>query len=228
MSKILFGAAAIALAFAAGGVAAADSDDIAQGEALATRGSAGVTPCEQCHGTHGEGNADVGFPRLVGQSAAYLQRQLDAFAGGSRVHPIMQPIARAMSPAQRAAAAAYYESLWRREAAAPAAAASTPASAAPDSLGAMIARAGLPARDVQACASCHGAQGTGDRALYPALAGQHASYLRNALAEWKNGARRTDPSGQMPRIASALSDAEVGALAAYFAALPAPAPPGAR
>ena len=223
MKKIPFGAAAIALAFTvaviaarpvpaasvasaagatpASAIAAADSEKIAQGEALATRGSAGVTPCEQCHGTHGEGNGDVGFPRLVGQSAAYLQRQLDAFASGSRVHPIMQPIAKAMSPAQRAAAAAYYESLWRRAAPAPVGAAATPASEAPNSVGGTIASAGIAARDVQACASCHGPEGIGDRALYPALAGQHASYLKNALAEWKSGARRKPTTGLISRRA---------------------------
>ena len=44
------------------------------------------------------------------------------------------------------------------------------------------------------------------------------------MTEWRNGARKTDASGQMPHIAKQLGDADVAALAAYFSALPVPAP----
>jgi cytochrome c553 len=202
---------------------ATPTDPIAIGAALATKGAGAVTPCSSCHGANGEGNAAARFPRLVGQSAAYLQRQLDAYAGGSRANPVMEPIAKAMSPEQRAAAAAYYESL--APSATAAAAASRPANAPP--LGRTIATVGIEARGVQACANCHGPEGIGEWAIYPALAGQHASYLETALAEWKSGARKTDPSGQMPRIAQALSDTEASAVVAYYAALPAPPLPRA-
>src|SRR5205085_7928457 len=121
--------------------------------------------------------------------AAYLLRQLEAYAADTRTNPVMQPIAKAMSAEQRGAAAGYYESL-AVSAAQPASAA---AAAAPP-LGKTIATVGIQERRIQACANCHGPEGIGEWATYPALAGQHSSYLTNALAEWKSGARRTDPS----------------------------------
>jgi cytochrome c553 len=210
---------------AASAANATPAEALAQGAALATQGGAGIAPCTSCHGGQGEGNAAAGFPRLVGQSAAYLLRQLDAYASDLRTNAVMQPIAKAMTPAQRAAAAAYYESLLRN-ATATAAGASAPRSnaAAAGSAGKTLATVGAESRNLQACANCHGPDGIGEWATYPALAGQHASYLTSALAEWKSGARRTDPSGQMPRIAKLLSDAEASAVVAYYAALPPPAP----
>jgi hypothetical protein len=54
------------------------------------------------------------------------------------------------------------------------------------------------------------------------LSGQDAQYLRTSLDEWKRGVRATEPSQQMPTIAKRLSDADIAALANYFAAQPAP------
>jgi cytochrome c553 len=75
---------------------------------------------------------------------------------------------------------------------------------------------------VQACANCHGAGGRGEPPSYPYLATQHAGYFRDTLAAWKAGTRNTDPSGNMTHIAKQLSDADVAALAQYFAAQPVP------
>jgi hypothetical protein len=47
------------------------------------------------------------------------------------------------------------------------------------------------------------------------------------MQQWKSGARKTDMSDHMVRIAKTLSDADVAALSAYFSAQPAP-PPAAR
>jgi hypothetical protein len=44
------------------------------------------------------------------------------------------------------------------------------------------------------------------------------------MQAWKSGARKTDQSGQMVRIAHSLSDADVAALSAFFSAQPAPPP----
>jgi len=83
---------------------------------------------------------------------------------------------------------------------------------------------GDESKQIQACANCHGPGGAGMADINPYLAGLDAKYLTASLAEWKSGARRTDPSGQMPRIAKSLSDADVKALAAYYSAQPAPQP----
>src|SRR6266850_5793746 len=49
-----------------------------------------------------------------------------------------------------------------------------------------------------------------------------ARYLETALREWKEGLRKTDPSGQMTQIAKSLSDTDIKALAAYYASRPPP------
>jgi cytochrome c553 len=208
--------------------------NVQAGQQLATNGTQnGVTACVGCHGAQGEGNAAGGFPRIAGQSAAYLGRQLGAYANGARVNPIMQPIAQAMNAVQIRDVSAYYASLGDAPAAVPAA-----APAAADTGGAKPAAGGLDrgrtlsaigdsALGVQACANCHGPGGVGNQPVYPYLAGQHANYLTAAMAAWKNGARKTDSSGQMTHVAQSLADADVAALSAYFSAQPAP-PSAAR
>jgi cytochrome c553 len=203
----------------ASGASTGGGDLAALGAAIATQGAPGIAPCSSCHGAQGEGQAAAGFPRLAGQPWPYLERQLQAYAEDHRTNPVMQPIAKAMTPQQRAAAAQHY---GRIVAPATEAAASAPP-AATQRLGRTLAVVGAPDRLLQACSNCHGPDGIGEWATYPALAGQHATYLRNALAEWKDGSRRTDASEQMPRIAKLLSDAETNAVVAYFAALPPPA-----
>jgi len=195
------------------------------GQQLATNGTPnGVTACVGCHGAQGEGNAAGGFPRIAGQSAAYLGKQLGAYANGARVNPVMQPIAKAMNAVQIRDVSAYYASLGDAPAAAPAAAdagGAKPAAGGPDR-GRMLSAVGDSALGVQACANCHGPGGVGNQPAYPYLAGQHANYLTAAMAAWKNGARKTDSSGQMTHIAQSLADADVAALSAYFSAQPAP------
>jgi protein-disulfide isomerase len=67
------------------------------GAGIATNGTpGGVSACATCHGGHGEGNADAGFPRLSGLSPRYMREQLAAFANGQRDNPIMTPVAKAL------------------------------------------------------------------------------------------------------------------------------------
>jgi len=195
--------------------------NVQAGQQLAASGTPnGVTACVGCHGAQGEGNAAGGFPRIAGQSAAYLGKQLGAYANGARVNPIMQPIAKAMNAEQIRDVSAYYASLGEAPGA-PAAGGAKPSAAGSDR-GSTLSAIGDDAKGVQACANCHGPGGVGNQPAYPYLAGQHANYLTAAMAAWKNGARKTDSSGQMTHIAQALADADVAALSAYFSAQPAP------
>jgi cytochrome c553 len=195
------------------------------GATLASQGGGNaVVACASCHGPQGEGNAAAGFPRLAGQSYLYLLHELASYADDTRKHPVMAPIAKAMSPEQRQAGAAYYASLAPQAALAPAAAggASAPAAAGALNRGRQLARVGDDGRLLQACANCHGPDGHGESASIPYLAAQHASYLASALAAWRDGSRNNDPTGQMPLIAKGLSDPDVQAVAAYYAQQPAP------
>jgi len=67
------------------------------------------------------------------------------------------------------------------------------------------------------CASCHGANGIAVLPAHPHLAGQDEAYLRAALAAYRNGARQHAP---MQAAVGVLSEAELDALARYFASLP--------
>ena len=58
--------------------------------------------CQACHGAHGEGMVDGDKPRLAGQSAFYLDKQLRDFASGARDNAIMSAIAKGLNDQTRA------------------------------------------------------------------------------------------------------------------------------
>ena len=70
---------------------------------------------------------------------------------------------------------------------------------------------------ITACATCHGADGKATQPIFPNLAGQYASYLEQALREYRSGARKNAVMGAQ---AMALTDADIRQLAAYYAAQP--------
>jgi len=63
------------------------------------------------------------------------------------------------------------------------------------------------------CAGCHGADGNSTNAIWPSLAGQHASYLAKQLNNFKSG-ERTDPT--MQGMVAALNETDIEDIAAYF------------
>ena len=74
------------------------------------------------------------------------------------------------------------------------------------------------------CAGCHGAHGEGNQTLgAPGLAAQGGAYLEHQLQSFKSGKRGYHPDDQpglrMRAIALKLSDAEITALSAQFAAM---------
>lgn len=190
-------------------VATATAQPAKQGQQIAAQGtSQGVAACISCHGAKGEGLG--GFPRLAGTGQAYLLAQLDAFAGGSRKNPIMQPIAQNLTSIERQAVALYFSQL-------PAPfVESDPAQPSPSDTGAWLATRGRWADQVPACAQCHGPGGSGVGDQFPPLAGLPAAYIAEQLQAWKAGNRPPGPLALMSDIAKKLSDAEVSAVAAYY------------
>lgn len=86
----------------------------------------------------------------------------------------------------------------------------------------LILVAGAPARAqallaAQGCLGCHGPGGTGSTPI-AALAGRPAADLVAAMDAFRAGTR---PATIMNRIAKGYTDAEIAAMAAYFAGLPA-------
>lgn len=170
-----------------------------------------LVACARCHGLDGGGGG--AFPRLAGQSEAYLAAALQAYAAGQRPSGVMQPVMSGLGAEDIARLAAYYASA--------AAAAPSPAPA-PD----LAARGGAIAAgqftEIPACVACHGPGDQPHHPLYPALAGQHRPYLEQQLRLFRDGIRSLTPAGEiMTRVSHRLDDADIAAVAAFYAGLPA-------
>lgn len=176
----------------------------------------GVPACVACHGTDGAGQPAAGFPRLAGLNAAYLQRQLDDFASGTRANQVMKSVATALSEAERKALSEYYSTMPIP----PALAKPTTPMPAADSVGALLATRGRWSQQIPACEQCHAPGGVGVGANFPPLAGQPATYIESQLTAWKQGSRRNDPLELMRHISKALSADDINAVATWFAAQP--------
>jgi cytochrome c553 len=68
----------------------------------------GIPACQVCHGPNAAGNAD--FPRLAGQHAAYIVKQLNYIQSLVRAAPVMHGIVKDLTPDEIPAVAAYVQS----------------------------------------------------------------------------------------------------------------------
>lgn len=186
-----------------------------EGNKIFTEGGSqpGAMPCVACHGADGLGMAAAGFPRLAGLPAAYLRKQLEDFKRASRSHPVMQPVAKALTDAEIDAVS---QALAAMPAPAPTVA---HRSEMPSNPAQKLALQGAWERQIPACVSCHGPAGSGVGDAFPPLAGQPAAYLKAQLLAWQGGTRHNDPNDLMGHIAKSLTADEVQSVAEYFAAL---------
>jgi cytochrome c553 len=204
----------VVLCLLAANTAPAPTARAAAAKAAPAAAAAAAPPCEACHGAHGEGMAAAHVPRLAGQSADYLQKQLDDYVSGTRENPIMVNFAKALSEQQRADFAARYASM-----SAPYVAQTTAPDAVTLARGHQLAYQGDEARRVQACNGCHGPDGVGVLHAAPYLAGQSAEYLESALKAFRDGTRKNDAGQLMRSVAQRLDDADIAAVAGYFGGL---------
>ncbi len=65
--------------------------------------------CAACHGADGNSTNPL-WPKLAGQHAAYLVKQLKDFKSGARKDPMMGPMASPLSEADMENLAAFYAS----------------------------------------------------------------------------------------------------------------------
>jgi len=178
----------------------------AQGDA-----AAGKTKTEACAGCHGEdGNAPVAmFPKLAGQHASYLGKQLRDFKSGKRVDPTMSAMAESLNDADIADIGAWYAQHKIK-----------PEPAEKNEAGLKIYRNGIAAKQVPACAACHGPKGEGNPGPgYPLLGGQYSSYISKILHDYKSAERGTDPNEIMRTIANRLNDEEINAVSDFISGL---------
>jgi cytochrome c553 len=181
---------------------AAPKADLAKGEASYT------AVCAACHGTDGNSMV-VENPKLAGQHAQYLNKQMLEFKSGKRANPVMSGMVAALTPEDM-----HNISAW-------AASQKAKTGTAKDkdliTLGEKIYRGGIADRQIAACSGCHSPNGAGIPAQYPRLSGQHATYTAAQLTAFRDGVRKN--SAQMTGVAAKMNDREIKAVSDYIAGL---------
>lgn len=192
----------------------------------AAAGQAKAAACGACHGADGNSMAPT-FPRLAGQNARYIYKQLQDFKAGRRLDATMQGMAAPLSDQDMADLAAYYAEQK-----------SGVGMAKADLVkkGEKIYRGGNAKTGLAACAGCHNPAGRGNAfAGFPQLGGQHADYLKKQLIAFRAAGRAdiiADPAqkrvndaakkgelGPMQMVAARLSDEEIEAVSSFISGL---------
>jgi cytochrome c553 len=181
----------VAMAFGVAIIAGAHADDIKDK----------VEVCKGCHGDNFVSQTE-NIPSLSGQLDQYIQWQLVYFRSGARKNEQMQPVVEGMTNEDVRNLGAYFAGL-------------PPFKATPDDNADLSAK-GKQAAAGRRCASCHGDDFAGTKAV-PRLAGQREDYLTKTLHDYKSSARNGGPQGVMSDVAYPLSDEEIQALAHYLA-----------
>jgi len=182
---------------------ATQAADLAAGEA-----TAGAI-CAGCHMPDGNSVVDM-FPKLAGQHAQYLIKQLKDYKSGARQDDTMTGMAATLATDDDIAnVSAFFASKT-----------STPATAddAKVALGKAIYRGGNTSSKLPACMGCHGVNGSGNPAAkFPSLKGQHATYTINQLNAFRDAKRVNDSNKMMQSVAIKMTAAEIEAVANYIA-----------
>lgn len=206
LAPLLTAAGALALVLTAPLTRAQDAAAVAQN---AEDTAIGV--CGTCHGPDGNSKAPM-FPRLAGQHAGYLVRQLKSFKEQTRGDPYaiayMWGMAGGLPDDTIDALAQYYA----RQRMGPGKS-HDPATTAH---GRDIFEHGIPSQGVPACAACHGPDAMGND-MYPRLAGQHAQYILKQLSSFQSNMRKI---AVMHGVAQNLRTPEMRAVADYLESLP--------
>ena len=183
---------------------------VSQGKALAQADEARARKivggvCFVCHGMEGNSASEV-FPRLAGQHAEYIARQLEHFKSGQRKSTAMADMVAKLTPDEMQALGRYFEKQPV-----------TPEPVKDADLAAMgryVYLHGNKFSGVPACASCHGPQALGSVQL-PRLAGQHAAYLDNQLRQFHRR-ERTNDNAVMHSIVVKMTALEMAAVSEYL------------
>lgn len=197
------------LAFAALAMFGAASTVSAAGDAAA--GKTKSATCVSCHST--DGNSLVpNFPKLAGQHAEYIVKQLKDFQSGARTDPTMSAMAAPLSEQDIADLAAYFADNTGSI--------GSVADVEKATIGQKIYQGGDKDKGISACMACHGPSGAGNPgARFPSVSGQHSAYIIKALKDFRSGTRTNDPAKMMRDIAAKMSDSEIEAVAEYITGL---------
>jgi cytochrome c553 len=174
----------------------------AKGEAQ--RGKLAFGPCEGCHRADASGRVSGAYPRLSGQHANVLMKQIADIRGGRRSNPKMEPFIddHVLTPFDIADIAVYLQAL--------------PVSGANGKGPGTGVERGKQLYEKD-CTSCHGALGEGDAAkFYPMVAAQHYKYLLREVKFIRDGDRRNS-NPDMVNVIKPYSTADLEAVADYMA-----------
>ncbi|HCE1548100.1 TPA: cytochrome c4 [Vibrio parahaemolyticus] len=180
-------------------------------------GKAKSQTCVACHGADGN-SAIAMYPKLAGQHAKYLEKQLKDLklgmtSGGKqgRYDPVMSGMAMPLSDEDIADLAAYYSSLPTSES-------STPEDVV--AKGKVLYTAGDAERGLTACMACHGPRGNGtELSGFPKISGQHADYIKAQLEKFRDGNRGNDMNAMMRDTAKKMTDEDIEVLSKYVGGL---------
>ena len=174
--------------------------------------------CAGCHGPDGN-SPSAEFPKIAGQHASYIEKQLRDYKEGRRENAIMLGMVAGLSPQDMADLAAYY-------------AAQTGTASPTDQKLALEGKGlhwgGDTHKNIAACMACHGPDARGNpMAKFPMLRGQHAAYTEKTLKAFRAGERNNDLNAMMRRVAARMSDKDIAAVAAYYSGVGAETPAAA-
>jgi cytochrome c553 len=158
--------------------------------------------CAACHGPNGNPTQPQ-FPVLAGQSSRYLYLELRDFQAGRRKHPVISPMAAALTPDEMHGLSDWFAAQKR-----------APIAFAQD---AAKAKLGKAKADETLCTMCHLGGFAGQNEI-PRVAGQQYDYIVKQLEDFK-ARRRTNDAGNMTSVAATLSDDDIRNLAQYIAGL---------
>ncbi len=176
-------------------------------------GSAQYIVCAACHGQQGEGMAALNAPKIAGQSAWYLKRQLQNYKSGARGAHADDVFGRQMAPMAATLVndaaidnvVAHIQTL--------------PDNPSPATIDGDV---GKGEKLYRVCSYCHGADGQGIRAMNaPRAAGMSDWYLARQLENFREGVRGSHSSDfygfQMGLMAGVARDEKaINDLVAYI------------
>lgn len=191
----------------AGGLKNADAETLL----LVEQGRGQAWSCASCHGDAGQGSLST--PRLSGQPADYLKKQLHDFASGLRMNESMAVVAKGLSESEIEKVSRYYAQIDLRST-------SMPTLGGDLVRGKTLAQQGDWKTNVPACFSCHGLTGEGVAPGFSALAGQKPDYIFAQLAAWHAGERKNSPQALMDGIAQRMTPQDMRSVADYLGSLP--------
>ncbi len=166
--------------------------------------------CGLCHSLDGISHM-AKFPKLAGQKASYIEKQLRDFKSGLRKNDggQMEAIVNEVAEQDIPSIATYFASLKPPGVAA--LSDDTPDLAQAEKL----YKQGDQIRSIPSCVSCH-EKNNKQYGYAPELRTQHEAYIRKQLADFKSSGRTNDNNEVMRKIANLLTDKDIENLARFL------------